>query len=392
VSRAARPFLAVLAALIVVYAEPAPRIPLREGLTIVTALNQPERGDYESIKTIIRADDKDVRLKYEAEAPAADGDKDAFAAILGGGSRKPRPKTSATASVQHVSVTRTVSRRDLKDAHEYRWVYNNGAPETYAGSTALGVSTAMLSELKTKGRTDIKTPAGGAIGALSNVIGGLLGGAAAPGDAGLLSGTLTRVESGTVPFAVLVNDELEQLAAVHARGRPGDDDAEFWILDEAENPLALKWTLGESKLQVIKLTFPREGPAETTTGASGAGKIERDLATGGRAVVYGIYFDFASDRIKEESEPVLREIAAVMTKNPLWKLSVEGHTDNIGGVAANLDLSRRRAASVRQALTTRYRVAGERLQPDGFGASRPKATNETIDGRARNRRVELVKQ
>jgi outer membrane protein OmpA-like peptidoglycan-associated protein len=388
--RAGFSFIAVLAALTVVHAQPAPRIPLREGLTIVTALNQPERGDYESIKTIIRANETDIRLKYAAEAPAADEDQNPFAAILGGS--KPTSTQSAAASVQHVNVTRTVSRHDLKNAHEYRWVYNNGAPESYPGSTALGVSTAVFTELKTKGRTDIKTPAGGVIGALSSAIGGLLGGSKALGDAGLLSGTLKRVESGAVSFTVLVNDEPAQLAAVHARGTLGDEDAEFWILDDAENPLALKWTLGESKLQVIKLTFPPEAAAVATTGASRPAKIERDLATDGRAVVYGIYFDFASDRIKEESEPVLKEIAGVMTNNPSWKLSVEGHTDNVGGAATNLDLSRRRAASVRQALTVRYRVAGDRLVPNGFGASRPKTTNETIEGRARNRRVELVKQ
>jgi outer membrane protein OmpA-like peptidoglycan-associated protein len=121
-------------------------------------------------------------------------------------------------------------------------------------------------------------------------------------------------------------------------------------------------------------------------------KIERDLARDGRAVIYGIYFDFASDRIKEESEPVLTEIADVMVKNPTWKLNVEGHTDSIGGTAANLDLSRRRAAAVTQALSARHHISADRLAPGGFGAARPKDTNNTIEGRARNRRVELVRQ
>lgn len=354
------PLLAGLV-MLVAHAQPAPRIPLREGLTIVTALNQPERGDYESIKTIVRAGDADIRLKYAAEA-------------------------STRGEVQRVNVTRTVSRRDLRDAHVYRWVYENGAPETYAGSTALGVSTAVLSELKTKSRTDLKVPTGGMVGALAGAIGGLLGGAGL-GDAALSSGTLQRVESGTVSIPVLVNDEPAQLSAIHARGPLGEDDVELWILDDADNPLALKWTVGESRLQVIKLTFPRDA---STAASSDAGKIERDLSSAGRSVVYGIYFDFASDRIRDESEPVLKEIAAAMTKNPSWRLSLEGHTDNIGGSAANLDLSNRRAAAVRRALTTRYTIAGDRLVPAGFGASRPKATNDTIEGRARNRRVELA--
>jgi outer membrane protein OmpA-like peptidoglycan-associated protein len=108
--------------------------------------------------------------------------------------------------------------------------------------------------------------------------------------------------------------------------------------------------------------------------------------------IYGIYFDFASDKIKPESEPVLQEIAQVMQRNPTWKLRVEGHTDNIGGDAYNMDLSQRRAAAVKEALVTRYRIVAERLDPAGFGATRPKESNDTLQGRARNRRVELARE
>ncbi len=89
---------------------------------------------------------------------------------------------------------------------------------------------------------------------------------------------------------------------------------------------------------------------------------------------------------------MLKEIADALAKNPAWSLNVEGHTDNIGGDAYNLDLSKRRAASVKEALVTRYRAAGDRLATDGFGAARPKESNSTLEGRARNRRVELVKR
>ncbi len=90
--------------------------------------------------------------------------------------------------------------------------------------------------------------------------------------------------------------------------------------------------------------------------------------------------------------PVLKEIADAMITNPSWKLSVEGHTDNIGGDAYNLDLSNRRAAAVKQALGERYHIAPDRLTTVGYGASRPKESNDTLEGRARNRRVELVRQ
>jgi OOP family OmpA-OmpF porin len=111
-----------------------------------------------------------------------------------------------------------------------------------------------------------------------------------------------------------------------------------------------------------------------------------------RYTLLGNVDDRPKATIRPESEPILKEIADVMAKNPAWKLSVEGHTDNIGGAASNLDLSTRRAAAVRQALVDRYHVTGSRLAPTGFGESRAKATNDTLEGRARNRRVELVRQ
>ena len=169
------------------------------------------------------------------------------------------------------------------------------------------------------------------------------------------------------------------------------------------NPLALKWEVAATRLQVIRLSYPENvlttketGPATSATPAVNAAagtarRIEEDLAKDGRSIIYGIYFDFASDRIKEESEPVLSEIAQVLRTNPTWNLNVEGHTDSIGSDADNLDLSRRRAAAVKQALTTRYKIDLNRLQTSGYGESRPKDRNDTMEGRARNRRVELVK-
>jgi outer membrane protein OmpA-like peptidoglycan-associated protein len=160
---------------------------------------------------------------------------------------------------------------------------------------------------------------------------------------------------------------------------------EFYFLDDPGNPLALKWTTGSptGTLQVVQITY---------VAAQAAAPIEDALKQSGRVEIHGIYFDFGSATIKPESEPVLKDIAETLAKNPAWKLSVEGHTDNVGGDAANLDLSKRRADAVRQALTSTYRVDGSRLSATGFGAGKPKESNETAEGRARNRRVELVRQ
>jgi outer membrane protein OmpA-like peptidoglycan-associated protein len=120
--------------------------------------------------------------------------------------------------------------------------------------------------------------------------------------------------------------------------------------------------------------------------------IDQQLQENKKVEVYGIYFDFGSDRLKPESTPVLNEIAAVLAAHPDWKLNLSGHTDNIGSDESNLDLSKRRAAAVKASLIATHHIAPSRLETDGFGASRPVDTNTTLAGRARNRRVELVRE
>ena len=363
---------------------PSSTIPLRTGLTIVTAVNEPERGDYESLKRITNLSERDVTLSISGDAPVVD---DPLAGLFG---QKPARQVGKPES-RGFRVRRTVRREDLKSAHAYMQSFLEGSPETFPGSTALGVSAAVLGELKTKGQSELaifdRRSGGGALGGL---LGGLLSGQAgmALDDSSTAKGTLRKVKGAPSTLTVLVNGTPTPLPVVHARGTLGDLACEFFFLDDPANPLSLKYSYGENRLQVVRIEFPGDAMAA----ASGAPTIAKQLAATGKAEIYGIYFDFASDRIKEESEPVLIEIAKALTDNPAWSLSVDGHTDNIGGDGSNLDLSKRRAAAVRQALVTRYQVTAARLTTDGFGASRPKDTNATLEGRARNRRVELIRK
>jgi outer membrane protein OmpA-like peptidoglycan-associated protein len=123
-----------------------------------------------------------------------------------------------------------------------------------------------------------------------------------------------------------------------------------------------------------------------------AGALEQALADNGTVDVYSIYFSFNSDAIREESEPTLKEIAEILIRHMDWRLGINGHTDNVASDAYNLDLSRRRADAVKHALVTQHGVAAERLTTAGMGEGSPKETNDTLEGRARNRRVELVRQ
>lgn len=312
------------------------QVPLVEGLTIVTAVNN-GKADFESLKRISEVTGDFVRVTVTSDMP----ENGSFIPII---------------------RSRVIRRTDLAAARSYAWNFSPPHPDVYPGSTALGVSAAVLRDLQA-GRESSLTMNDGV----------------SPSP---LTGTLRRADDRDVPFNVIVNDEPAQLPAVHARGQLGSAAAEFWILDDEMNPLALRWNVGAISLQTIKVSFP---------GGGAPARLEHELQGAGRIVLYGIYFDSSSDRLKRESAATLAEIAAVLRRNAGWAITVEGHTDSLGGDASNLDLSRRRAASVKQALVSDYGIDAARLRTAGFGASRPKDTNDTLEGRARNRRVELVR-
>jgi outer membrane protein OmpA-like peptidoglycan-associated protein len=121
-----------------------------------------------------------------------------------------------------------------------------------------------------------------------------------------------------------------------------------------------------------------------------ADAMAREIAANGRVALYGIYFDTGKAETKPESEPALEEIAKLMKQDATLKLLVVGHTDTAGDFDYNLDLSRRRAQSVVQALVTGHRVPAARLKSWGVGYAAPVASNSAEAGRSKNRRVELV--
>jgi len=121
------------------------------------------------------------------------------------------------------------------------------------------------------------------------------------------------------------------------------------------------------------------------------GQLKKDLSASGRARLYGILFDTDSARIRPESQPTLDEVVRLLSSEPGWSLTIEGHTDATGTPAHNQTLSEQRAASVRDYLVSKG-AAASRLNSVGFGQSKPVADNATELGRAQNRRVELVKK
>jgi outer membrane protein OmpA-like peptidoglycan-associated protein len=143
----------------------------------------------------------------------------------------------------------------------------------------------------------------------------------------------------------------------------------------------------EAELYVIE-TKPMESNLITVNAAS----LANDINSTGHASVYGIYFDTGKADVKPESDATMKEIAKLLQGDSTLKLYVVGHTDNVGALDMNMDLSRKRADAVLAALTTKYGVPASRLRSYGCGPYSPVASNDTEDGRAKNRRVELVKQ
>lgn len=345
----------------------ATRIPFVSHLVVTDAVQATE-GDYESMATVGDSTSRGFAIVISGDAPQAAGQ---------------RPVS--------VSVDRTVQIIDLKNARTWKYYFNESDADVFPGTTAIGLSGSVIADLRAHGQSALTLDgsAGGMAGAIGDMLASV--GAANPlkaviGTRMQATGTMKLVEPKPLLVPVLVNGKVTQLSAWHLKGHLGQGDqseeAEILVLDDPANPLALNATIGSDKVQVVRIDFPIPNPENV---------LEADLAKNKRAAIYGIYFDFNSATMKPTSEPMLREIVAVMKREPTWTLKVEGHTDNVGGDKKNLDLSTRRAAAVKAALVARGVPAG-RLDTGGYGASVPKETNTTLQGRARNRRVELSRQ
>lgn len=121
-----------------------------------------------------------------------------------------------------------------------------------------------------------------------------------------------------------------------------------------------------------------------------ASEMEKQIASMGKVVLYGILFDFNKTDVKPESEPALVEIAKLLANRATLNVLVVGHTDGVGSFESNRALSQRRADAIVATLVSKHKIAANRLFPVGVSFASPVATNSTEEGRARNRRVELV--
>ena len=312
---------------------------------------------------------------------------------------------------------------DLKDSHH---LFTRFFPDenVHAGGTVLHASSKVFDELSKGGATKIDV-------------------VDIPGEKGMVytpgvnyerknfRGTLQTV--GRETMRVVVDDEPVMLKVLHASGELKARDLtrkyEFWWLDDPAVRLLMRMKSEDySEFRVVRIDRP-----EPSEGGPLSGKIEGALSgigsgyggpgdlrgkssdDGGRlkkravlppddkeakgppekichAPLHGVYFSTGSAEILAPSQPALGAVAEMLRRHADWQVQIEGHTDNVGGDESNMALSKSRAASVKNDLTSRYGISPTRIKTDGFGRKHPVDSNDTPDGRARNRRVEMTRR
>ena len=342
------------------------------GMTIALSIFEPFVGDYDVLISITSVSAKGVASNISAQLP-------------GNSQGATSPANAAVLKSHEVHLD---AAQDLMHATNILPFFMDQFPVLVPGSTSFHLSQDPFHALKSGSPFDLTFARKITPSSLQ----------AAPNDFWPSLDKYTchgaRSDPEDAAFPVLLNGQRVTLPAIHMScPHDGGSGAEY-VFDDDKLALFLAAWNGQLT-QINYPPTPSTAPGGGAAGGDGGGggqSIEQALKKEGRVDVYGIYFDFASDKLRPESAPVLEEIASTLKNNPTWKLHVNGHTDNIGGDAYNLDLSNRRAAAVKQALVTQYHIDPARLDPQGFGATQPKESNDTLQGRARNRRVELIRE
>ncbi|HVT39690.1 MAG TPA: OmpA family protein [Gemmatimonadaceae bacterium] len=207
-----------------------------------------------------------------------------------------------------------------------------------------------------------------------------------------VDGSEELVGAAPETLAVVIDGQARNVAALHVRGHYSrlsphlEVVAENWYLDDPD----AAWVLRIEQVVSGKTYHVRLGTAGTSP-PNGVQQLDAALGSACRASMYGIYFAYNSAALTSLSEPTLRQVATVLKQHTDWSVTIEGHTDSIGGAKYNRELAGRRATAVKERLVQQYGIATSRLSAAGIGLARPLTTNATLEGRARNRRVELVR-
>lgn len=346
----------------------ADRIPLVAGLVLGSALHS-SVGEREDLLEVVSADTRGVHYAWHERMISRDGDTTT-------GFRK-----------------RFVRASDLAGAPRFDDIFGSEEVER-PGFTAVSVSSAVYRQLRDTGSTAYSLMMAPHATNTPNVSHAALAGLLAP-ERMRYKGALTRMSRGPEPFPLLLNGRRATVPALHLHGNFADglrrSEWELWVQADSTHPLLLKSILDGEVFQMVRADLPPNLPARDGVLSPGARGLEGALDAGCRVELPGVYFAFGTATIDPISDRALAELARMLGRHPDWTFTVEGHTDSIGTTAANQALSQRRADAVLARLAERHGVDSHAWGAVGYGATRPKESNSTIEGRARNRRVELVR-
>ena len=333
-------------------------IPLAAGVRLGQTLQFPD-GDRESLVTVLDVTARGARYQWQFTEAWSAGD--------------------TIRKVQDISVTAG----DLTESTRWREAILS---EAKSGYTVFSLSTAVFDQLEKSGSAAF------AIIAVDNRDRPLAAlGIGTRLRTVLWRGTLTRVEAAVTDFPIIVNGRRASVPALHLRGRFTASrqrrwEPDVWVLADRAHPLLLKVADAERVWQTVRVDTRSDGRRGSTA------ELERALGSACRMELPGLYFAFNSAELYEASDEAIASLAGVLKRHPDWVLTIEGHTDSIGSARANQMLSQQRAEAVRDRLVARHGIAASRLSAAGKGAGRPRESNATIEGRARNRRVEIMRE
>jgi outer membrane protein OmpA-like peptidoglycan-associated protein len=214
----------------------------------------------------------------------------------------------------------------------------------------------------------------------------------AAGQPGWFGPTFNKIAEDSGVAQLLAYNEAEERMLV---GKSKDADPTYYVVfvtvyKDGVLPDRLQGKVQKGQSAVAQLVVVTPQQMEKKMTFVNADDMRQSLQDSGKVALYGLYFDTDKDVVKAESQPTIAEIARLLKSDPSLKLHVVGHTDNQGKTDYNIDLSKRRAASVVRELTTKSGIAATRLDAFGCGLYSPVAPNTTDEGREKNRRVELV--